>query len=139
MGAAWLTCGSVLVTMMPPSKFRIYYGDGSVYEGPVADAPPVDVQCIVIPDHRGTANEVGRQVMFTFEYYIYAEGQWMGISNLIDLIDHLLYRKVEKVLKGRMIQNDRYEAIIKRAHKDPGFPRKSAKHPAREDGEWALR
>ncbi len=116
------------------TSFRIYYGDGSIYEGPIADAPPVDVQCIITPDQRRSSYEVGRLVMHSWDFYLYVEGVWLGVNSMVDLVDHILHRQVEKVVKGRMIPNDRYEAILNRANTDEGFPRKSALSPVREDG-----
>ena len=31
--------------------WRIYYGDGSTYDGSLEEAPPVDVQIIIIKDN----------------------------------------------------------------------------------------
>lgn len=115
-------------------EFRIYYGDGSTYEGPIAGASPVDVQCIVVPDCRGSAYEVGRLVLHSWDFYLYAEGSWLGLNGTVDLVDHLLFRSVEKVLKGRMIPHEKYEEILTRANKEKGFPRKSGHSPVREDG-----
>ena len=116
------------------AKWRIYYGDGSTYDGPVADAPPVDVQCIVKTDVRGSPYEVGRLVCHSFDYYIYADDEWLGLNTLVDLVDHVLFRSVGKVLKGRMIPNHMFEAILDRANKDEDFPQKMGTHPLREDG-----
>ncbi len=114
---------------------RIYYGDGSVYEGLFDGIEKVlDVQCVVTPDLRNSAYETGRLVMHSWDFYLYAEGAWMGINGTVDLVDHVLHRPIEKVIKGRMIPNEKYEAILHRAHHDEGFPRKSNKSPEREDG-----
>ncbi len=116
-------------------EFRIYYGDGSIYEGPIEGIEQVvDIQVIVKPDLRNSPYETGRSVMHSFDFYIYADGEWLGINGTLDLVDHILYRPVEKVLKGRMIPNQRFEDILGRAIKDKGFPRKSNKNPLREDG-----
>lgn len=114
---------------------RIYYGDGSVYEGPPADIQQVvDVQCIVHSDLRNSPYETGRSVMHSFDFYVYGEGQWIGINGLVDLVDHVLFRPIEKVVKGRMIPNQKFEDILERATRDKGLPRKSNDNPLREDG-----
>ena len=122
--------------MAAPVEFRIYYGDGGPpYEGIVEDiVQVVDVQCLAHPDLRNSPYETGRQVMHSFDFYVYGEGQWIGINGLVDLVDHILYRPIEKVLKGRMIPNQKFEDILARAIKDKGLPRKSNKSPLREDG-----
>lgn len=114
---------------------RIYYGDGSVYDGPLENIEQVvDVQCIAAPDLRNSPYETGRLVMHSFDFYIYSEGQWIGINGLVDFVDHILYRPIVKVLKGRMIPNQMFEDILARATKEKGLPRKSNKNPLREDG-----
>lgn len=115
-------------------NFCIYYGDGSTYEGPIINAPPINVQCIVTPDQRRSSYEVGRLVMHSWDFYIYADKVWIGINGMVDLVDHILYRPVEKVLKGRMIPNEQYEDILSRAMDDKRFPKKSASAPVRENG-----
>lgn len=118
------------------TEFRIYYGDGGPpYEGTLEGIEKVlDVQCVVTPDLRNSPYETGRLVMHSWDFYLYAEGSWMGINGVVDLVDHILHRPIEKVIKGRMIPNKKYEEILSRAMHDEGYPRKSNKSPAREDG-----
>jgi hypothetical protein len=118
--------------------WRIYYGDGTVYEGPAKDAPPLDVQAIAQADNRGWSQySTGRMIYHSFDFYLYCEGQWIGVNSLVDLVDHILHRPIDKVLKGRMITHERWEAIMERAQKDRDLPRKGSQRPWLEDGRKA--
>ena len=117
-------------------RFKIYYGDGSVYEGPIEDAPAVDVQVIAIADQRGSSYELGRKVLKGWDWYACYEDDWVGFNGTADLADHVLYNltRIKRILKGRMLPKGEWEAILKQATTDPGLPRKSARDPNIEDG-----
>lgn len=120
-------------------NWRIYYGDGSVYDntyGKPEYAPKLNVQCVVVND-QGTHSydkelqsmEVGRLVLHDWEYYIYMDDTgWFGVNNLVDMVDHVLHsvHKIRCVLKARTLPTIEFKNIYKRAWNDPDFPPKSA-------------
>lgn len=116
--------------------YRIFYGDESTYDGPLEDAPPLNVICIVSTDKSAGPYNIGRYVLHAHEYYLFSVdcGKWIGVLNQTDLIDHILHTDVSKVLKGRTIRDDLYHSIIARANSDPDFPHKSAKNDRIEIG-----
>ena len=120
--------------------FRVYYSDGSVYEGNrPEDVKPHDVQCIAWDDKTGNAMGVGRIVMREWDIYIYTDGLgWHGTNKYADLLNHLGKGigegGVRAVLQGAWIPNDQYNEIYKRARLDEGLRVKSAPNPLVEDG-----
>ena len=117
-------------------QYRIYYGDGTTFEGPVEEAPAVDVQVVVVADQRGSPYELGRKVLKGWDWYACYETDWVGFNGAADLADHVLYNlpRIKRILKGRMLPKEQWEALLKQAAEDPGFPRKSARDPNIEDG-----
>jgi len=119
--------------------FRIYYGDGSIYEGEPEGAPPHNVQCIAWDDPNTSVESIGRVVLHEWDIYIYSDPiGWHGTNKYADLLQHLgrgIGRGgVRAVLQGAWISEACYKAIRKRAETDPGMNRKNANHPLREDG-----
>lgn len=122
-----------------PINWRIYYGDGSVYDnsyGHPEGAPKLNVQCVVV-DEKGTATydneldneDVGRLVLHDWEYYVYTDDTgWFGLPNLVDLLDHVVHsvHKIRCVLKARTLPTNVFRKIYKTAWFDPDFPPKSA-------------
>ncbi len=119
---------------------RIYYGDGSIYEGPPEGAPPNNVQAIAWNDPTRGAEELGRVVLSEWDIYIYSDrvGGWHGTNKYADLLQHLGYGcgigGVRAVLQGAWIARETFQAILDRAKTDPGLNRKTANNPIREDG-----
>ena len=120
-------------------KWRIYYGDGSVYDdsyGKPQFAPKVNVQCVVVNHEASRAYDaeldvldVGRLVLHDWEYYIHHKTMgWIGLKNTVDLLDHVLHdvANIDVVLKARTLATDEFRKIYKRAWNDPDFPPKSA-------------
>ena len=119
--------------------FRIYYGDGSTYDGPPEGAPDQNVQAIIWNDPRKGATDTGRVVLHQWDIYIYSDDiGWHGTNKYMDLLQHLGKGigpgGVRAVLTGRWISPEGYTAILERAKTDEGFDRKSATEPVREDG-----
>ena len=99
--------------------WRIYYGDGSTFEGRPEDAPAYDVQAIVQPDRRKGPGNVGSVVLHAWDWYYWREdlGEWWG-SDLHGLLDQLLSRQpVRHVCQGRHCPSDRYVEIVAEARK----------------------
>lgn len=102
---------------------RIYYGDGTTYEG---DRPPArDVQVILQHDpERGPYFQSG------FDYYVWkdapAPGRWMG-CDIFGLYDYLIDSGI--VLFGRTVTNAEYNAIYQRAKGDKKTFLPGERHP----------
>jgi len=117
--------------------FRVYYGDGTVYEG---DNPDLiqkldDVQCVAWDDPTRGSGDIGRIVLHEWDMYIYSEDiGWHGADKYYDLIQHVQKGSIRALLTGRWMEYVAYCEIKKRAYADPGMRRKSATHPKFEDG-----
>jgi hypothetical protein len=121
--------------------FRIYYIDGSTYDGRPENAPRLPVVAICWNDADTSNQTLGRPVIREWDIYIYSDGVggWHGTNKYADLMNHLKTQGcgpggVRCVLEGLWINNEHYKEILKRAETDPDFNRKSARDPLREDG-----
>jgi len=119
--------------------FRIYYGDGSIYEGNPEDAPAHNVQCIAWNDERPKPGNVGRVVLHEWDIYIYSDPiGWHGTNKYCDLLQHLGrgvgVGGVRAVLQGAWIAYDQYKVIYHRAETEEPFVRKSSTRPVVENG-----
>ena len=119
--------------------FRIYYGDGSVYEGEPEGAPNQNVQAIAWNDPAKNYRDLGRVVLREWDIYIYSDDiGWHGTNKYADLLQHLGKGigkgGVRAVLTGRWITRRGYDEIIKRAETDEDLEPKSACDYVREDG-----
>ena len=105
--------------------FRIYYADGSTFDGRPEDAPKWGVQVIV--QNRKT---VGRELLRYFDYFLYVDGCWVGVIGHDSLLDQVVHRlpDIRALTVGRMINPVDFDRIYKRANTDPDFPKKSATH-----------
>jgi len=127
--------------------FKIYYGDGA----PPIEGPPEvlsslwiypyeNVMCIAWNDPEKGVADLGRVVIDQWDIYIYTDGLgWHGTNKYQNLMTHLGMHGcgpggVRSVINGLWIPRSNFDAIIKRAWEDPGFDRKSATDPIREDG-----
>ena len=89
---------------------KIYYSDGTVYEG---DKPPArDVQ-VIVQEHP----DVGWHTQSGYDYYIWRGGRYVGVD-LFGLYDWLLDTK--GVLFGRTITRKDFDIVMKRALDDLG-------------------
>jgi hypothetical protein len=126
--------------METPELVRIYYGDGSTFEGLPEDAPIHNVQCIAYDDPDTRYGRNGRIVMSGWDLYIYTDNVmgWVGTNKYTDLLMHLedgLGRGgVRAVLRGRWIGRGKFREIQEQAHKDPLFSETRLGDPAIEDG-----
>lgn len=100
-------------------SWRIYYGDGSTYDGPVEDAPARNVQIIAQadPDH-------GWIALSGTDYYIWRGDRWFGV-NADALYDYLIDPGWKKVLFGRMLSSAEYNAVWQRLAADTDLPQKT--------------
>ena len=119
--------------------FRIYYGDGSTFEGSPEDAPTEGVQCIAWDDETRGQGDIGRFVLSEWDIYIYSDRiGWHGTNKYADLLLHLKQGcgagGVRAVLTGLWIPWPEFVAIRERANTDPPFRDKSAARPLFEVG-----
>jgi len=107
-------------------EWRIYYGDGSVFssdQGSAGEAPPFNIQAVVQFDQ-----DVGRQILNGFDWYILKDDKWYGILDIPSLLDQLLHDldRIQAVKMGRLIPSEQYQDIMRRAKQDQGLPIKNA-------------
>lgn len=97
-------------------RYRIYYGDGSTYDGLVDDAPRRDVVGIATEKPDGT---VGLQYGDPRAYYVWHDGGWIG-TDLPGLFDYLgIAGAWTVVLQTRSLQRDKdYWAIVARMQRE---------------------
>ena len=100
-------------------EYRIYYADGSTFDADPFDAPFFGVLAIVErdPDH-------GRRVISNGDYYVW-EGRWRNVD-FIGMVDYLQMPGAKKVIAGRLVHNDEWNEIFRRARNDPDFPEQLA-------------
>lgn len=121
-------------------KFRVYYANGTTYEGDITKAPPREVVCIVTEDGEPNgALRVGRRVIHGYDFYPYSDGLGFHPTNKYsDLLWHLQKGMgeggVRAVLTGIWVGQKTFRAIMDRAETDGGFPRKSASELTEDGG-----
>lgn len=110
-------------------RWRIYYGDGTTYDGPAEDAPALNVQAVVQrdPSPHGSGRFVvhgggQRPNRVPIDYYCYDVEQqiWLGVD-LFGLFDYLQRPGWKRVLFGRTVADVDYQDAIRRAGDDPDF------------------
>lgn len=90
------------------SFYRVYYSDGSTYEGP--NPPAWDVQAIL------QRNEEGQWVIRSGgDFYTFRDGVWTE-HDFIGLIDFLQDTGI--VLFGRTVSNTKFADVMAQAMKD---------------------
>jgi hypothetical protein len=107
-------------------RWRVYYGDGSIYDpGSAYEAPPQDVQMIANADR-----DNGWSLIRCVDYYWYYEDidEWNG-GEIFGLFDYLLQPGPKRVLFGRNTTNVNFNQILQRALNDPDIPQKSGWYP----------
>jgi len=99
--------------------WRIYYGNNTIYEGSVEDAPARDVQVIAqsSPEH-GWLAVSGR------DYYVWRDGLWFGVDKF-GLYDYLIEPGWKRVLFGRTLTTEEYNRIWQQMMNDPELPTKT--------------
>lgn len=100
--------------------WRVYYGDGSTYAGDVAQAPARDVQ-VIAQSHP----EYGWLALSGSDYYVWRGGRWFGVDRF-GLYDYLIEPGWRKVLFGRTLTSDEFDAVWQRMMADPDGPEKIA-------------
>lgn len=101
--------------------WRVYYDDGSTYDGPSEWAPCDGV--IIIAQRDG---DVGREILHLKDFYYWERDRWWG-CDVYGRDDYLRRGGWKKVLAGRNTSYANYSALYDRACKDPDFPFKSGR------------
>jgi hypothetical protein len=90
--------------------YRVYYGNGDIYESGDGPPPARDVQVILQHDpERGPYFQSGS------DYYVWRGDHWRGVD-IFGLFDYLLDTGL--VLFGRTITNAEYQKIYRQAKGD---------------------
>jgi len=100
--------------------WRIYYADGSTFEGKPENAPGLGV-IVIVQKHKDT--QIGSYLQHQSDYYVWAEGYWWG-CDLFRLWQYWFVQKYPhpKVsLAGETIKNELYDQIIRSAKDDKDF------------------
>jgi hypothetical protein len=99
--------------------YRVYYDDGSTYDGVVELAPCEGVIVVVQDDP-----DVGREVLHIKDFYVFDAARWWGCDRW-GMEDYLRRPGWKKVLAGRNTTYANYSALYDRANHDPDFATKS--------------
>lgn len=96
--------------------WRIYYEDGSTYEGRAENAPPFGVVDILQWCNRSDR----RHHTCGGDYYLYDKksDSWLAVD-MIGLIDHLAHDGWSLIKFGRTVPNKTYWEIFDRVKNDP--------------------
>jgi hypothetical protein len=99
--------------------YRIYYDDGSTFDGAVESAPCDGVIVIVQDDP-----DVGRELLHIKDFYYWEFGRWWG-SDLYGMMDYLRRPGWKKIVAGRNTFYANYADLYRRANEDPDFAPKT--------------
>ena len=103
--------------------FRVYYADGSTYDGPVESVPIFEVLVIVERDA-----DHGRRLVSGGDFYVWDDGKWLACDQFT-MFQYLARPGLNKrVLIGVMVHGDRWNEIARRARYDPDFPDQTGYH-----------
>jgi hypothetical protein len=103
-------------------NYRIYYAESETYDGEPQNAPAFGVLLILEKDA-----EHGRRIVSGGDYYgfIVAERRWRAFDQ-IGMIDYLAQSGWKKVVIGRMVSNQDWQAVYRKAEADMDFPARTA-------------
>lgn len=102
-------------------KWCVYYGDGAKFsdkDGGPELVPARDVQVIA-----QVSKEHGWEAVAGNDYYIWRDGRWYGVDKF-GLFDYLVDPGWKRVLFGRMLTKDEYNAVWAQVSQD--MPDKTA-------------
>lgn len=100
--------------------FRIYYADGSTYDGDPYCAPALGVLLIL-----ENSLEHGRRYVAGGDYYVYESERWYAVD-IAGMFQYLTAPGARRILLGVMVENSVWSEVVKRASKDRDFPEKTA-------------
>lgn len=100
-------------------KWRIYYGDGTTYEGDPFHAPGLNVQLI----KQECGNERGFKLIHNKNHYVWSpfgDPGWHGVADDWGLMDYIAHSNgPQKILIGRVCPDKAYEEICRKAVEEP--------------------
>ena len=100
-------------------KYRIYYGDGSMFSGAECDAihaPRLDVQVIWIENPKRSD---GGGIVTGRDFYIYKGGRWFGCDQAGFWDYQFHYEGPKAVIFGRtMPSEEAYNNLVQKALKE---------------------
>lgn len=101
--------------------FRVYYSDGSTYDGPPENTPIFEVLVIV-----ERSKEHGYRLVTNGDYYCWdnERKRWLPGDEL-HMIQYLHRPGWKRVLLGITVNNNEWNDVMKRATSDPDFPVKT--------------
>lgn len=115
-------------------RWRIYYGDGSTYEGEtLEDALAAPTTNAVILKQECHAPDIwrGYTLRHTFSFLVWEniirsgdgvelpEGRWGSKNDIFGLMDYFTYRKGPmKIVVGREIHDETFQALMKLTSQD---------------------
>ena len=102
------------------TPYRVYYGDGDIYESGDGHPPARGVQVILQNDGDGPVFVTGA------DYYVRQGDLWHGVD-IFGLYDYLLDSGL--VLFGRTITREEYQAIYQQAKVDKHTWRPGERRP----------
>jgi hypothetical protein len=109
-------------------QWRVYYGNGDTFSdknGEPSQAPAQNVQAVAVIDR-----EVGRFILSHWDYYWFDHDtdRWWG-GDQFGMWDYLTRPGWKRVLFGRSLGNDSFNAVMRRAVNDPDLPVKTGWSP----------
>ena len=106
-------------------RFRIYYGDGSIYDGASQEDAFAALNLNVQLVKQEADNERGYTLRHGCNFYCWEDlpvPRWSGKGDVFGLMDYYGYQKgPQKVLIGREIYDDTYKEICRKAVEEGGF------------------
>lgn len=100
--------------------FRVYYADGTTYDGDAMGAPALDALLIVEKDA-----DHGRRIVSGGDYFVWEGGRWWAVDQ-VGMYTYLVRTGPRRVLIGRMVSNEHYAETWRRAESDTDFPLRTA-------------
>lgn len=109
-------------------NWRVYYADGSTFDGDVEQAPGVGVIGIVRRDVAPADYPYtnGRELLYGKDHYWWVGDRWLG-GDSYGRDDYLRSPGWKKVIAGRTVPRVQFEAVKQRMETDPDFPQMSAR------------
>lgn len=93
--------------------WRIFYDDGSEYEGSLDGVEPFGVICIV-----QTKQDGRNHIIHQKDYYAFNGSHWLSLD-MMGIIDYLVHKPetIKKLIVGRTIDTKSFWDIFERARK----------------------
>lgn len=106
---------------MPESQFKVYYSDHTIYEGDPFNTPIFKV-LVIVERHKNH----GRILISGGDYYGWDGKHWLAFD-YPGLLQYLMEPGPRRVLIGIKVEEDEWNAVMRKAYYDPDFPPKTSK------------